>query len=121
MAAHAHITRRAALVALPATLAISTAASPHPDALILGLGRELEAAFAAERAAYGLRSAEYEAASDVAAAVVARIEEATATTVDGLKVKLQAFHWCRYDCGPMGDSTDVRLIEQIVDLLEHLL
>lgn len=121
MAAHAHITRRAALVALPATLAIPAAASPHPDALILGLGRELEAAFAAERVAYGLRSAEYEAASDVAAAVVARIEEATATTVDGLKVKLQAFNWCRYDCGPLGDSTDTRLIEQIVDLLERLL
>lgn len=99
----------------------------HPDAALLELGRELDAAWAAERVARDDDSDPEgvlgDAAADVSAAVAHRIEKVPARTLDGLLVKARAVAWCV--CGdeftPEEDATtDLRLAHGIVEDLRRI-
>lgn len=100
------------------------------DAALVALGEELEAAWAAEIAAYaqhrGDLSLAHEAITDAAhkasKAIILRIEAMAASTIDGLRVKARAVQWC-YDGDPVDlvvdqSTTDLRLANSIIaDLL----
>lgn len=124
-------------VAVPLAGAAGTAAylappasPPHPDAALLALGLELDAAWAAERTTWD-RSDRWsegddliaEAAVEASAAVVHRIEKVPARTLDGLLVKARAVSWCL--CGEAftpdeGASTDLQLAHAIVEDLRRI-
>lgn len=88
--------------------------SAGTDAELLAAGRDFEAAWEAERAAWHAHDAatraglqqdgetEWEAAFEATSATVARIEALPATTPAGLMVKARAALWC-YD----GDLADM--------------
>ena len=144
MAEHAHITptptapaaghgRRSlaggALLALLGTAAASAApgAPPHPDAALLRLGAELDAAWLhQEAAAKSMSDDEFEAMMDAGGVLVDRIEHLPARTLEGLLVKARAISWCnsgeeidpdRFSPYPSA-TTDARLAASIVrDLL----
>lgn len=129
MADRAHSTSRRALLAGLATSAVLTAPTLagelHPDAELVALGREFDAAWAAEQEAFASRDevredAAYEATRDV----VNRIEAVVAASVAGLIVKARACSWC-HDGEPFTPesfnqeaSTDLRLAAGVIrDLL----
>ena len=105
--------------------ALATAAEPHPDAELLRLGRELDAAWAHERATYARMKGSYSKEADritqaamlATGEIVDRIEELPATTLDGFKVKARAVSWC-YDGGEVDlgfqGTTDERLANAII-------
>ena len=119
------------LAAVPALAAVTT--GPHPDALLLALGRDLDVAWATERETFaafaGVDTPEADdltdAASDATSAIVAEIEQLSATTLAGLAVKAKAVSWC-HSGEPIGPdsmneqaTTDVRLASSMVrDLLQ---
>lgn len=98
---------------------------PHPDAELLALGREFEAAWENERRLVALAKtdAECDAAWAPTSAIVHRIVNMPATTMEGLRVKARAILWCGYEedeAGPemFGSNTDHRLAGTIIqDLL----
>lgn len=121
-------TRRAALDRIAASASFTAvapaaaAAAPHPDAELLALGAEMDAAHVRERASWaaldpaGWTEAEDAACEALAQAVVAiidRILAAPARTLDGLKVKARAVDWCwsgeGFEPESARDTTDVRL------------
>ncbi len=98
--------------------------APHPDAELIRLGRELEAAWAAERAAWiALHeddSPEADAQSGAAYnrcdGIVDAIEAEQAATLDGVLVQARAVAWI-YDGDDFelpGGTTDQRIACQIV-------
>lgn len=105
----------------------------HADAALLELGRRLTVAWAATRALeekWRLEGGppfspeanrEFEASYEAASAIVHKIRDATATTIDGLRVKATAISWCQGDEETIFDeaaTTDVQIAESIVrDLL----
>lgn len=114
------LTTAAAAVAVPAN---TLAAIPHPDAELLRLGRELEAAWAHEKAVYAGDGTEEikEAALEASQRIVEMIGRTQAHTMDGLRIKAEAVRWCRND-GEIGPgfmaTTDEQLAYAIVrDLL----
>jgi hypothetical protein len=136
-------TRRALLSAIPAA-AIGTAAlapaaralaasqAGKDDAELIRLGQELKAVWADYEAGVApvekiyLQGAEdlFDAAFKKVEAVVDRIEELTATTIEGLRVKALAVSWCHSGESILGEelseqnTTDVRLAASIInDLL----
>ena len=94
------------VLAAPASALAIDGVSVRPDAELLRLGRELDAAWAHERATYARMKGSYsqegdritQAAFDATGEIVGRIEELLATTLDGFKVKARAVSWC-YDGG----------------------
>ncbi len=101
----------------------------HPDAALLELGRRLDLAWAAEHAAQSTCSEEdegdqeFEAFVDATGAIVGEIEALPATTLEGLRVKAVALHWCRGGDLPLSwgaETTDERLAESIVNDLLRL-
>jgi hypothetical protein len=115
-----------AATAAPALVLPSVAlAAAHPDAGLLRLGAAMERAFAREREVWatygtvddGAFEAASQAAADVTAEIVDRIERMPARTLDGLRVKAAAIAWCYADepFEPDRDATtDVRLAHSIV-------
>jgi len=111
-------TRRAMLtgaVALPLALpvaALAATVAPSPDAELIRLGAELDAAWAAEapfaERMEALDTVEadeaWEAALGRTSDIAGKIAEATATTLAGLMVKARACSWCR-DGEPFTDTT----------------
>lgn len=111
-------------VVLPAKAA-PAANHPHPDALLLKLGKDLKAAQAVQREATArLRGdvseeadAEHERVFAAGNAVVDQIEATDAKTFDGLMVKVAAISWCGerdpFEHNPGGEypdaTTDLRL------------
>ena len=111
--------------------AAPTPATDHPDAKLLELGRELEAAWAEETRLFTEHEEELEldhielildAACSRTNNIVLDIEQVCARTLDGLIVKARACLKCRGECG-LGDelffrnphpSTDERLVAGIV-------
>jgi len=100
------------------------------DAALVALGEELEAAWAAEVAAYEKYrddlSLEAEAITEVTyeatAAIVHQIETMQAATIAGLRVKARAIQWCYHD-DPVDlvvdqNTTDLRIANSLIaDLL----
>jgi hypothetical protein len=130
MAAASHITRRT-LVAGAAVLAVpaAVAATAHPDAALLALEIDFDAAWGRERAVYeawrsicsDAADAATDAACDKTSGVVQRIIDVPARTLDGLRVKARAISWCSggddVDLDVQG-TTDLQLATSIVrDLL----
>jgi hypothetical protein len=112
----------ATAVAIP-TAALA-GARPHPDAELLRLGRELEEAWARERATVRPAASDDEvnAVFNVASEIVGEIEALPATTLEGLRVKTRALSWCHdgegIDFRDEQDTTDLKLANGIVrDLL----
>jgi hypothetical protein len=119
MAEQANITRRGAFGVVPALL--STGGTPHPDARLLALGRQLDAAWAAERKANLATGVETDPYVGACTEIVQNIEDVDATSMAGVMVKVKAFNWCRDDIGPWEDATtDMRLAEQIIEAVERL-
>ena len=88
----------------------------------------MEAAWAKERV--GLKSwsdAEYSAAVDKSSAIVDRIVEEPARTLDGLRIKARALAWCHSgEVESLGidenPTTDIRVADSIIrDLLSPAL
>jgi hypothetical protein len=119
----AKLSRRelAATLAGAAVLVTPALAAPVADAALLTLGAKLEAAWAAERRADKFGSDdEIATASNAVLAVIAEIEAAPATTLEGLRVKARAILCCHsgaYDGVTAGKTTDHRLAEQIIGRL----
>ena len=132
------VTRRTALAAsvtLP-LLPVSAFATPSngavaadpptvtADAEIIGLGAELDTAWARERALGDSDDSgeAFEVAWFATAAVVAKIEQHQAHTLEGLRVKARAVMWCHQGDEMDGEqfslseqqTTDIRLVESIV-------
>jgi hypothetical protein len=128
-----HTTRRALFVGgaaaiIAGSVAGTAAASTHPDAELIALGREFEAKWARERELYKpeviAHSLAAEQASDEAyfatAAAVERIEKLPAHTMEGLRIKARAVSWCHGgEYVSMGGSkyptTDIRLDQDIIE------
>jgi hypothetical protein len=106
--------------------------APSPDAKLIALGMRLEAAWAHEKSLGEVRDdfsddafeAAFDAATDASGAIVDRIEELTATTLAGAKVKAKAVWWCHNgeeindDFFSTQCTTDVRLAAGLLrDLL----
>lgn len=105
-----------------------------PDAELLALGRELDAALVVERAALAAAAADddaaIEAALDAVGKIIDRIPHIPATTLEGLAVKARAFLWCGHEpdeVGPevfadiFGCSTDQQLAGSVMRDLVRLL
>lgn len=119
----------AALLALAGGgAAVAKVPAPNPDAELLRLGAELEAAWAGQDAAAELAETDEElgVVMDRAGRFVARIEHLPAYTLAGLIVKARAISWCNsgYEIDPdrfcpyPGATTDGRIAASIVrDLL----
>jgi hypothetical protein len=102
-------TRRAVMAGLAAAPVAGLPAIAGGDAQLLGLGKQLEAAWAHQNCAYSLipdsdDNAVVEVAEQVANEAAARageivdtIIETKATTFEGLKIKARALSWCH--CG----------------------
>jgi hypothetical protein len=104
------------------------AATAHPDAALLRLGVELDAAWGAERIACAAcdkdENAEVEARFHEAVArtgeIARAICDASAATLDGAMVKARALLWCRdgeaVDCSSdhRGNSLEARLARSIL-------
>jgi hypothetical protein len=115
-------------VALALARTMPAAAAPHPDAELMRLGVDLDAARAVEDAFFAVyrhnTDEENEAATEPCSILVDQIEDIAATTLDGLMVKVRALMWCRVgepmdlddfcDGYPLGPSTDVRLVVSII-------
>jgi hypothetical protein len=104
-----------------------------PDAKLIALGMQLDAAWAHEKSIEEVMNdfsddafeAAFEAATDVSSAIVDHIEELTATTIAGARVKAKAVWWCHNgeeiddDFFSTQCTTDVRIAAGLVrDLLE---
>jgi len=118
-------------VAAVGSLATRAAAAAHPDAELVRLGAELEAAWARQDAAAELAKTddELEELMRPAEEAVERIEHLPAYTLAGLLVKARAISWC--NCGEeidpdrfcpfQGAATDGRIAASIVrDLLGEI-
>lgn len=123
-------TRRAALDRIAASASFTAVApaaaagpaEPHPDAELLALGAEMDAAHVRERAAWAAldragwteaEDAACEALADAVSAVINRILPVPARTLDGLLVKARAVDWCwsgeGFEPDSPRDTTDVKL------------
>lgn len=110
---------------LAATAHTAVAVAEIPDSDLLRLGEKFEALFAEEEAAriVGKETDDW-SAWDVAYArtdsIVQQIEATPATTAEGLRIKARCIQWC-YGDDPVeidqGNTTDVRLAQQIVQTL----
>lgn len=123
--------RRALLggIAIAPLLALPALAALHPDAEILRLGRLMEAHWEVERQSETAGAHDQNEDEPVETAfhktrqVVIEIEAATASTLEGLRVKARACLWCHSGELPTLEdfeaaTTDVRLAVGIVrDLL----
>jgi hypothetical protein len=99
-----------------------------PDAELIALEKELDEAWANERAVYAETKNDNSEEADARCAdafegtsdIVEKIDALPATTMDGLRVKAKCVEWC---CAgdpkgiTFGDTTDVRIAAQIVRLL----
>jgi hypothetical protein len=99
------------------------AAAPHPDAALLELSRQLEAAQAEEAAACEAldrgRSETVDAAIIPASRIVDDILAVPARSLEGLKVKARAFLWCGWkaediDSELFGSTTDMQITISIL-------
>src|SRR4051812_31035602 len=116
--------RRFLMTAPAAAVAVGKAILPA-DAELLHLGAELERAWTHEKAADAL----WEPAYRAACGIFTQIEQSPATTLDGLRVKALAAHWCVngdeftpdiFQVVPHGSgpTTDIRLAASVLrDLL----
>jgi hypothetical protein len=103
--------RRTVLAGFAAASAVTVPAvaiaGDHPDAKLLRLGQEMEAAWAGERATRARMKGQdsdeadeiTEAAMEAVSEVVGRIEGLQATTLEGLQVKARTLLWC-YEARP---------------------
>ncbi|WP_191060998.1 hypothetical protein [Geminicoccus harenae] len=119
----------ASVIGVTAPAASASAGQPHhPDAELLRLGRELERAWAEERAAHAATEGTFTHEADeytdpfveLSSDVVRKIEAIPALTVDGLLVKVRAIQWCRDGDQFEQDeykhlSTDARLAHSIAN------
>jgi hypothetical protein len=115
-------------IAIMATPAAATPAPHHPDAELIRLGHELEAFWKAENAVYERlkgdtsdeATAQTTAANRLTFDVVDQIEALSASTLEGVLVKVLAVSWCH--CGDAleddmfsdQNTTDVRLVSAIL-------
>lgn len=127
--------RRFLMTAPAAALAIHTGAPiGEPDADLLDLGRQLRAAWAAENETAAKWAGTYTAeaarattaAADTTRAIAERIEKLPATTLAGVRVKVDAVSWCCSGepfeddtfCHYAKPTTEVRIVSSILrDLL----
>lgn len=123
------IARRNLLAAAPAVAIAGVmpsavaAAIPHPDAELIALGDALRTSWAAQESLPDDDEDALDAAYDKSEAIVREIEGLTATTIEGVKVKVLAIWWCR--CGEdftdesfsfTGEaSTDQRLVSELLN------
>ena len=125
----ANLSRRA-LAGVAALLPLATAAAPPtsgPNAELLRLGAALEAAWAHQEALLpSCTDAELATTMAPCSALVDRIEQIPARTLEGLMVKARAISWCNSGeeidpdrfCPYPGATTDGRIAASIVrDLL----
>jgi hypothetical protein len=110
------LTRRAAVAAIAAGAPVLTAAAAvsHPDAELIGLGRQFEEITATlDREIAG--ADDDLPALDRLAVVEPRILATPATTMEGMRVKARAACWALGgDLQPTGLTTDVRIARSIV-------
>ena len=101
--------------------AVNAAAHSSPDAELISLGHQFQAAWAAEQAGFlrPVDDATADALVKPCTDLAHRIERLPAKTLDGLMVKAMAVSWCH--CGEFeefGNTTDERITAGIVrDLL----
>lgn len=132
MAEMMNTTRRSMMggaAALAAVVAMPVMASEHADAELLRLGRELERAWANERAITAAFHGVYDDDAnnlvddvcDASGRIVDQIRKVTATTPSGLRVKARAICWIRGEeeiQSVEADSIDARMVAGLLrDLL----
>lgn len=124
MAEHAHITRRNVFRGLPlAAVAYAIPAiSMADDAELRLLGQDFEKAWTDEDAVYATEGYDVDvadAASERTSAIVRRINDCPAHTLEGLRIKAAAISWChsgKIDLPNAG--ADMKLVNSIIfDLL----
>lgn len=94
------------------------------DAYLIDLGEQLSKSYKQQVVNAEAPDAEYDASFDASTAIVSKIENATATTLEGLKVKVKAYLWSRgelnFDDYKNEKTTDMRLIGSIFTDLQKI-